>query len=443
MPSLAGFFQLPPSILDIKSEIEPPSEYEGYTYKFTDTITGKFYIGIHKGMVDGMYWNSSTCKEMHEMLSSGEKRLVIDILAYGSYKDMQRKERLLLENDGPKTNPLCLNKSVGSAKLPINQDGINNLAGNINKGTWRAKNMPITDLMVIRNRDDAFQVRGQEDGEHVDEICQRITDAAGNTDKCNPVVIYASRKNGKDVIGDGNHTVLAVHKYAEREHSRTGRDPKTITVPVSIVPKNEHENFTDIELMAVGNLLNARAEVLKKGATVEDGVKFLVARYMEDGTDPKDLSNSAILKSMRFSNKQMTYIRKLAEREIKDSKGLTGGEVWISYKDIDRDLLNKNVYKNTNEDTLCIALPSAAFKWDHVFNKLYTESEVNKDGARVSKKKNFKVVLYHSRPSDQEKWNKIIKKEVTDKLECLCSFFGTSSSILELPTTRKNTISSK
>ena len=78
---------------------------------------------------------------------------------------------------------------------------------------------------------------------------ESINDADGNTDNCNPILVWESRGlEGEDMRGDGNHTLYGA---LAAKHA--------IDIPVARVPYDVHKDLSLSELKGVGNLMNKRA----------------------------------------------------------------------------------------------------------------------------------------------------------------------------------------
>jgi hypothetical protein len=206
---------------------EEPKIYEGYLYRFTNLNDNRVYVGVHKGYVGDGYWHSSTDVEFNKIFSDSSSNLKFEILQYGSYDEMTVSERKILKDNDAKSNSMFINKSNGSAKFTQpDTDMMIELANRILNNEFPITKESVDDIFELVR----LQVRSEEDRDHKVEIQQRIEDAGGNTDKFNPIVIYEGRQSGKDVIGDGNHTLNAA------------KDAKHCSeVPVIRIPKEVHE----------------------------------------------------------------------------------------------------------------------------------------------------------------------------------------------------------
>ena len=227
-----------------------PDVYEGYLYRFT-VLNGEFkdkiYLGVHKGYVGDGYWHSSTHEDFKRIFSATGTKLKFEVLQYGDYAQMTVEEHKILSDNKARTNDMYINKYNGTPKyVEPDVDKMGALATKILN-----KEFPITKedvkevYKIIR-----LQVRAEDYTEHRRNIRERIDEANGNTDKCNPIVIYEGRMGGEDVIGDGNHTLDAAH---DSKHC--------YEVPVIRISFEEHSKLTNQELRGVSNLLNKKPEI--------------------------------------------------------------------------------------------------------------------------------------------------------------------------------------
>lgn len=324
MSSVDNFIHdLPPSIkkLNTGSSGIPDTPYEAYLYKFTNAIDGRIYVGIHKGYVGDGYWHSSTDTEFKKIFSSADSELTLEILRYGSFKDMQLEEARILTKNNAKENPLFINKSNGSVSLkdlPPDIDAMRELVDEIRGGKYTIKKELIDDIYKLLR----LQVRLEEDKDHRREIKERIDDAGGNTDKCSPVIIYEKRgPRGEDVIGDGNHTIGGAK---DSKHA--------VDVPVMRIPFEVHKHFSDSELIGVGNFLNEKPEIIKKPVSQEDAMKYIVGVVEESNVSPDAQFFKDYLSGCGFTRRKIGIIIQKAKQEIEENAARLKNQVWIDYK---------------------------------------------------------------------------------------------------------------
>jgi hypothetical protein len=419
------FANKPESVKDVQLG-NPPSVYEGYLYRFTDIDTNRVYVGVHKGYVGDGYWHSSQNTEFDKLLANPDANLKYEILEYGDYNQMTVSEHKILSEADAKNNPLYFNKTNGAPKYkPIDMDKVKDLLAKIEAGEFTCD---AKESIEEVSKYFKLQVRFQEDAEHVREIADLIDDAGGSTKKCNPVIIAEKRQGGEDVIIDGNHTIAAVLK------SKHGRD-----VPVARIPKDVHEDLTNEELFAIGDLMNRPSEIIKKRANKLDMVKFILTQY-EKKVPVDDPSNKEFLKEMRCSNNQIKSILKEAKLEIEKGNLKKANQLWIDYTTgSGKKALETKKDTTKDKNTMCIALSSAMFKWDNIFNHIFTETEINKKTKTREKLKSKIVILvHHNGPSAEEKWKQDYQPDAIAKLKYFLNPIGYTFQIIEMPTTITN-----
>jgi hypothetical protein len=399
--------------------------YEAYLYRFTDIDSGRMYIGIHKGEFGDGYWHSSQDKEFNELLANNNANLKLEILQYGDYNALTVEEYKMLTEVNAKDNDLYFNKSNGSPKYKaVDTKKCKEFVARIVKGEFDSD---MKEPIEVVKKLPTLQVRATEFSDHITLISQKIDDAGGNTDGCNRVVIYVDRR-GRDIIGDGNHTVRAINK------SKHGN-----LVPTARIPKEEHEDFTDSELIAIGNLLNKSEKVVKISASIDDMVKFVLKQYAQ-GVPVNDDANKVFLTEMGFTSKQRTSIFKSAQIEVDANNYKKGEEVWIDWRIPEyANELQKKVASYRDAKTLAISLSSGMFKWDNVFNHVFDKGTkpIGKEGRkRIASK--IVIVVHHPTRELKKDWDDKINSEVKNKLSFYLGAVEMDFQIKEMKTTRKN-----
>jgi len=404
-----------------------PRVYEGYLYRFTDLDTGIMYVGIHKGSVEDEYWHSSTNDEFAKVFQDSNSNLKFEILEYGDYAEMTVSEHRILKENDARNNPMFFNKTNGAPKFtqPRN-DLMKELADAIMNRKFPITIEPVYDVFQLRR----LQVRLVEDKELRNEIKEKIHDAAGNTDKCNPIVIYEARQSGNDIVGDGNHTLNGAN------------DSKHCTqVSVMRIPYEVHSEYTNMELKGVSNLLNKKPEIIKKAISEDDAVKYIIGTYSE-GTPHDSAGNKEYLSLCGFTKRAITSILKKAKVEIDKNNLALGNKLWIDYTTAPyKQRLTSVVNSFRNDNTISLAYSSAMFKWDHIFNGIFDLTEVNpKTKERESKYTNVVITVYHKDPQAEENWKMVHQPDVLRKLKYWLAPKGYSFQIHEMPSAIVNTL---
>jgi hypothetical protein len=416
----------PPSIKEVFIGDEPPI-YEGYLYRFTNLDDNKVYVGIHKGYVGDGYWHSSTDIEFNKIFSNSSSNLKFEILEYGDYDAMTVSEHKILKQNDARNNPMFINKTNGSPKYYTPDVGMmKDLAQKV-----LDKQFPITiesvyDIYQLAR----LQVRFEEDREHKNEIQQRIEDAGGNTDDCSPIVIYEGRQSGKDIVGDGNHTLNAAN------------DAKHCTeVPVIRIPKEIHEQYTNEELIGVSNLLNKKAKVVKKSIGEMDAVKYIVG-LSNKGTPYDSNSNKEYLGECGFTKKQIGSILRKSKVEIEKNNLALANKLWIDYKSkTHKPTLDATVEGFRDTNTISLVYSSAMFKWDNIFNSIFSHTVFNPKTKSYDKTKNNVVItVYHPNPKAEENWKMVHQPDALRKLKYYLSPLGYTFKIHEMVSSMTNTL---
>lgn len=414
----------PPSIKEVQLG-EVPEIYEGYLYQFTNLDDDRVYVGIHKGYVGDGYWHSSTDTEFNKIFSESSSNLKFEILQYGSYAEMTVSERKILKDNDARNNPKFINKSNGSAKFAQpDVDLMKELADKILNGEFTITKESVDDIYELAR----LQVRSEESKELRQEIKERIEDAGGNTDKCSPIVIYEGRQSGKDIVGDGNHTLGGA------------KDAKHCSeVPVIRIPYDFHSEYTNDELKGVSNLLNKKPEIIKKPMTIDDAVKYIVGTY-SNGTPYDSNGNKEYLELCGFTKRQITRILKKSKVEIDKNNLALANKLWINYKDkVHKPTLDARVEGFRDSNTISLAYSSAMFKWDNIFNSIFAHTEYNNKTKKYEPTKtNVVITVYHPNPDAEDNWKMVHQPDALRKLKYYLSPLGYTFRIHEMVSTMVN-----
>ena len=339
----------------------PPASYEAYLYQYTNLSDGKVYVGIHKGSVDDPYNHSSTNEEFQKVFANSKSQLKFEVLAYGDYMQMQNAEHRILKKANARTNPMFYNLSNGFPQFA--EPDIENcvfINQQIDDGVF-----PVTvEDLQLHAQMSALQVRFQHDQELQRTIKQKIDDARGNTDACNPVLVWEGRgSNGEDLRGDGNHTVLGA---AQSKHA--------VDIPVMRIPYAIHCDLTDEELRFIGNLRNKKAEIIKKEISESDGIKYVLdmAAKKVPFNAP---SNSVALKEFGFTKSQVQTILNKANQILEqEAEHRSAGRLFINWKAAPHcGILDKKVqsYNRPDIGQCSLYFSSGALRLERVLETLY------------------------------------------------------------------------
>jgi hypothetical protein len=385
-----------------------PEVYEGYLYRFT-VLNGEYkdkvYVGVHKGYVGDGYWHSSTDEDFKKIFSATGTKLKFEVLEYGDYAQMTVKEHKILSDNKARTNDKYINKYNGTPKyVEPDVDKMEELTNKILN-----KEFPITKEDVNEvYKTKRLQVRAEDYTEHRRTIRERIDEENGNTHKCNPIVIYEGRMAGEDVVGDGNHTLDAAH------------DSKHCTeVPVMRIPFEYHTKLSNQELKGVSNLLNKKPEIEKVSMTPADAVKYIVGVSETSGTPYNSNGNKVFLEKCGFAKAAITRILNKAKEEIAANKFAASNKLWIHYdKPENKKRLQKKVelYATRDTNTICIALSSAMFRWDTIWNTLYESAEFQKE-EKLKRKSSLVILVHHKNTTWEDNWKSGLGAQIYKKLK--------------------------
>jgi hypothetical protein len=385
----------------------PPSSYEAYLYQYTNLSDGKAYVGIHKGSVDDPYNHSSTNEEFQKVFANSKSKLKFEVTAYGDYMQIQNAEHRILKKTNARTNPMFYNLSNGFPQF-VEPDIENCLFINqqIDDGVF-----PVTveDLQLHVSMS-ALQVRFQHDPELQRTIKQKIDDAHGNTDACNPVLVWEGRDaNGEDLRGDGNHTVLGA-----------GQSKHAVDIPVMRIPYAVHCELTDEELRFIGNLRNKKAEIIKKEISESDGIKYVID--MASKKVPFNAqSNVTALKEFGFTKAQVkTVLNKANQILEQESEHRSAGRLFMNYKAKPHStILDARVasYNRPDIGQCSMYFSSGAFRLERVLETIY-----------ATKTTKCLVVIHHPTVAQQKLW----KTQIQPLWVNICNHFNLDVEFVEM-----------
>jgi hypothetical protein len=386
----------------------PPKQYEAYLYQYTNLTDEKMYVGIHKGSVDDPYNHSSTNEEFAKVFANSKSKLKFEVLMYGDYIEMQNKEYYILKKAAARKNPMYYNKSNGFPQyaepdieqcLFINQQ--------IDDGVFSV----VKEELQLHVSMVALQVRYQNDPELQKVIKQKIDDARGCTDACNPILVWEGRgKDGEDLRGDGNHTV-----------NGAGQSKHAVDIPVMRIPYAVHCELTDEELRYIGNLRNKAPEIIKKAVSKSDGIKFV--KDMSSVKVPwNSQSNVTALKELGFTNAQVNSILKDAKQILDTQKEHSGaGRLFINYKAKPHsNILDAKVasYNRPDLGQCSMYFSSGALRLERVLETLYANKTCTK----------CVVVIHHPTVAQAKLW----KTQIQPQWLNICAHFNIDIEFVEM-----------
>ena len=394
----------------VEQEIaNPPASYEAYLYQYTNLTDGKVYVGIHKGSVDDSYNHSSTNEEFAKVFANSKSKLKFEVLEFGDYTAMQNAEHRILKKANARTNPMYYNLSNGFPQFA--EPDIENclfINQQIDDGVF-----PVTkeDLQLHVSMA-ALQVRFQHDPDLQKTIKQKIDDARGCTDACNPVLVWEGRgANGEDLRGDGNHTVLGA-----------GQSKHAVDIPVMRIPYAVHCELTDEELRFIGNLRNKKPTIVKKDISESDGIKY-VLDMAKKKVPFNAQSNVTALKEFGFTKAQVKVILNKSNQILETQAAhISAGRIFVNYKAKPHSAILDATVASYNRPDLgqcSMYLSSGAVRFERVLENLYANRETCTKCV---------VVIHHPTVASGKSW----KTQGQPYLLNLCDYFNLDVEFVEM-----------
>lgn len=359
-------------------------KYEAYVYKISIVDTGKSYIGFRSKPYDGTYFYSSECPVFAKDLGKA-KKIVYEILEYGSVIDMATREREMLREVNAKNNPLYYNKSNGGGKYAIASfSKAEDLVDSIYNGELNSyiQNVPITILMDL----DRIQVRILDDSKHTKQITDRVNDNWGDEDFIRKTFICHVLE---DYDGKGSHRLLnGSHTREGIFNSKVG---KTAEIPTMIIPKSIWSELDETDLEAVGLMLNPREKNPKKPSEDLSIQKQLLSRYFKKNVPIDSVINKTWLKDRFFmTSNQITSLIKSTTKVLMKQQTSFMGKVWIDWtSNHKKNDLEARLEEHRDKHTFTMGMSSGKFDWNKIIACIIRNH---------SKKKNFILYIYHPSP---------------------------------------------
>ena len=369
-----------------------PKQYEGYTYEYTDLDSDRKYIGVHKGCVTDSYKHSSRNAEFNKIFQDSASRLKYEVLSYGTFREMLNLEHKLLKEVNAKDNPQYFNKTNGVQQyMTPDLESCREMVEMI-----QAKKFPITREDKTEHVDmERLQVRYQDDDKLQKLITQKLDDAGGSVEKCNPIVVFEGRgKEGGDVRIDGNHTFYGA---LASKH--------TVEIKIMRVPYQEGLHLTDLEMETVADLLNARPDIVKKPCNVADGIKH-VKSWVYNGAELRDAELVKALQMMGFTKGETTRILDGAEQELtEETEKKKNGSVFKNYKSGKylQEMTARTQRLMAQDNTIALYKSSAKFSLERIVDSLYAN--------RNDDIKTVNVVIHHPSVAQERKWKENIQPQ--------------------------------
>ena len=435
------------------NDIDPPKDSIGFIYLWTNLKNSKWYLGKHEGYPKDGYLFSSKDKDFLKEFTATNSQWRYEIMNFvnTTKADLTNLEnRMLSERHDPKTgkggaakNPMSYNKSNG---IPVktgepNEKKVHLLAERIMgkvdptdpEGKKRIYEFPIVvaennvPLKLIKDGD-RIQNRYKDDTSLVTTIGGKIDDEGGNTDFCDPVTIVDAVYKGKErrkLLNDGTHTTLGIDKSA-----------KGIMTRMQMIPFEETEGWSDLELELLGSALNPPKKKVKKESGKQDFEKFLRNCY-HAGHKLNTENNKRIgKKTYGLHGASINGSISKVVKEFKDANGNVSGEIFRNY-DLDpyKDLLERQFIKyNSKENVHCIKGGSSSYyKVELIMKTLVTLLDMMEADKKFVVK-HLVVLLWHKSEETEEYWKKKLQPIYDGYNEKLLEHCGIKIEIKYMPT---------
>ena len=373
----------------------PPSSYEGYLYRFTNVTDGMIYIGAHKGSVADNYQHSSTNPIFKQAFVDSTSQFKYEVLSYGTWDDMRSMEYKTLKDVDARNNPNYYNLTNGSPAYRIpDLNKCKALIEEIKNDVY-----PITIEHIDAHRSMKYvQSRYNRTlGDLVREIVAKLDDAKGSTAKCSPVLVFEGRSSlGDDLRIDGNNTVQGI------DDCTLAQNVPTVRIPYDVI-----ESFTDLENILMGDLMNAKPDIVKREISTDDAIKFLEESY-KNNIPVDSTNNRECLKAFGFTSKGVDALIKrgvahVAKIEWKSEYKMAGLN-WIDYTVSTPNTMMKSQVQTFNNEKgwTSYYTSSANIKIDMLLIKLH--QVFKNDGVTKAK-----IVLHHPSPKAKKHYENVTK----------------------------------
>jgi len=391
-------YEYPKQIKEFIVIPEITNSYTGYLYKFTNLDKLKYYIGSRKGLIeDHNYWHSSTCDEFQRDLANPNANFKFEVLEVGKHNVIEVLEDKMLKDVKAGQNPSYYNKqSGGSPKYRIsNLQACEQLRDDILSGKYKSETeKEITDLMKMIDDERFFQVRLVTSPEKIGFVRDKVDDNAGNTELCQ-IVVLENRRNGEDVVVDGNHTIRGINasKHGKR-------------VFIHLVPEKIHSLLDDQEITILCGLLNPQKEFQEDPISPIETVEKVLMGEIKKGVDIKDQSLRDIVKSIGFGGRQISYIIGKLDKQIAKEKHKDLYHKTIIDYNVEpaKSEVKRVVESLKNSETMAVHLTTGMWKGEEWIKEVYRNRE-------IADKTKLCVVITHPMPTMSKNFYDIWHKQ--------------------------------
>ena len=433
------------------NENPPPEKCFGFIYCWTNLDNKKWYRGKHQGYPRDGYLFSSKNEDFLVDFTDPNSRWKYEILNYvtTSTTDLTNLEYKILTELDARNDPMSYNLSNG---IPVKTnepdlEKVQKLADRIKNQEFpirlKEKISYLMKMIIDRIR---IQSRFKDQPDLIKDIAGFINDAGGITDPCpsdcvkknedgvtihehivgcDPVVmLHDVTYRGifySEIIEDGSQTIQGASKADKAQHLR-----------VQDVPAEETENFTDAELVLLGNLLNP-PQKKKKAATVrEDFEHFMENEFYNSDLPVDTLSNNKIGRLVHNLHRKTVKraIEAVVDKIKTKARFKKTGEVFCDYEApaYEQTLIDSVNHYNSLNGVHCYSTTTGWYKLattiieltrmskENEKNIIFNEKLIKGGGKPEDQKEIFhelRILCWHKLPNHEEKWmtEKLIHEE--------------------------------
>ena len=425
--TMSDLLKQPKSVKETKVAEQPQEGYEAFLYQYTNLDNGKIYVGIHKGDYNDGYTNSSTNEEFNEALANPNSNFLYEVKEYGPYPLMTVRENDILSIGRGENKDLYYNKTNGAPHFKVPDfDAVELLIRKVKTDHYPVTQMTRDELEKLT----FLQVRTEEDPELKKDIAQSIDEAAGDTSKCEPIIIFENRGSGidEDIGGDGTHT---------RDGGVLSK--KMRSMPVIVIPFKDNKHYSNIELRTFSNEMNAPNEVHKNPATKDDLKKQLLNMIVD--VQDKSVLDDPSVKAWLVNKMHVTKLKALgliksAKAQWDKDRGVEADKYFRTYNDGEFTKWVRK-YEVGNPEGIVIPINSNFVKYDHIMRDLEINLVRDKKWLLVEPiEAELTMVTFlvrHKSSTHVDRWDDTLSKNLKTYVYPYLKLLGMKPSIVVLP----------
>jgi len=386
----------------IKNILIPPNEFnqDSFIYKISNNKNNKSYWGSHLGLPLVNYFHSSLSDEFLKDLNEIDANFTYEVTEWGDYTNIVKKETQILKKINAKSSLKFYNLNNGFTKPLQNLDvktmlQISDSIRDTQKLTYggqtyervKSNKKCLKEFVKLQIRYNTI------DTDHKNRIKNKLNDVGNIEDLTVVVLDYNNEKTKKIIIG-GIHTSQAILE------SKSTQD-----VYILYIPEEVHKNFSQLEIDTLASFLNKPPQHIRLPNSNDDLVE-MVLKYLNEGYSQASPEMKQFLTENNVDSKNR---KKIIDKAVKKFRASKNPVNWINYgagQDKTDLAIKVSEYNDLNIGMYCNAVSSGSAKnvlveYRHVIN--YNHNIIKN---KIEKQliKNFKIIIYHPTPEDQNKW---------------------------------------